>query len=145
MLTPGLENFKHYFTSMWYECSCAVVWVFFGIAFLWDWNENWPFSSPLATAEFSRFAGILSASLSQHHLLGFNIAQLRFHNLHYLCSLWCFLRPTWLHIPGCLALGEWSHHRDYLGCENTSDTPPKYKNLYVSQNKSCISFLICIW
>ena len=25
------------------ECSCAVVWAFFGIAFLWDWNENWPF------------------------------------------------------------------------------------------------------
>ena len=26
--------------------------------------------------------------------------------------------PTWLHIPGCLALGEWSHHRDYLGRED---------------------------
>ena len=24
------------------ECNCAVVWAFFGIAFLWDWNENWP-------------------------------------------------------------------------------------------------------
>ena len=22
------------------ECSCAVVWAFFGIAFLWDWNET---------------------------------------------------------------------------------------------------------
>ena len=30
-------------TSMWDECNCAVVWAFFGIAFLWDWNENWPF------------------------------------------------------------------------------------------------------
>ena len=28
---------------MWDECSCVVVWAFFGIAFLWDWNENWPF------------------------------------------------------------------------------------------------------
>ena len=28
-----------------------------------------------------------------------------------------FLRPTWLHIPRYLALGEWSHHRDYLGRE----------------------------
>ena len=35
-----------------------------------------------------------------------------------LLSLWCFLRPTWLHIPGCLALDEWSHHRDYLGHED---------------------------
>ena len=25
------------------ECNCAVVWTFFGIAFLWDWNENWRF------------------------------------------------------------------------------------------------------
>ena len=33
----------------------------------------------MATAEFSKFAGILSATLSQHHLLGFEIAQLEFH------------------------------------------------------------------
>ena len=43
LLKPGLENFEHYFISMWDECNCAVVWAFFGIAFLWDWNENWPF------------------------------------------------------------------------------------------------------
>ena len=36
LLKPGLDNFEHYFTSMWDECSCAVVWAFFGIAFLWD-------------------------------------------------------------------------------------------------------------
>ena len=29
--------------------------------------------SPVTTAEFSQFAGILSAALSQHHLLGFEI------------------------------------------------------------------------
>ena len=40
LLKPGLENFKHYFISMRDECSCAVVCVFFGTAFLWDWNEN---------------------------------------------------------------------------------------------------------
>ena len=43
LLKPGLENFEYYFTSMWDECNCVVVWVFFGIAFLKDWNENWPF------------------------------------------------------------------------------------------------------
>ena len=42
-LKPGLENFEHYFTSMWDECNCAVVWAFFDIAFFRDWNENWPF------------------------------------------------------------------------------------------------------
>ena len=30
-------------TRVWDECNCAVVWAFLGIAFLWDWNENWPF------------------------------------------------------------------------------------------------------
>ena len=42
LLKPGLENFEHYFASVWDESNCAVVWTFFGIAFLWDWNENWP-------------------------------------------------------------------------------------------------------
>ena len=35
------------------------------------------FSSLVATAEFCKFAGILSAALSQHDLLGFEIAQLQ--------------------------------------------------------------------
>ena len=43
LLKPSLENFQHYFASMWDECNCAVVWTFFGIAFLSDWNENWFF------------------------------------------------------------------------------------------------------
>ena len=42
LLKPGLEYFEHYFANVWDECNCAVVWTFFGIAFLWDWNENWP-------------------------------------------------------------------------------------------------------
>ena len=40
LLKPGLENFKHYFTSVRDECNCVVVGAFFGIAFLRDWNEN---------------------------------------------------------------------------------------------------------
>ena len=43
LLKPGLENHEHYFTRVWDECNCLVVWAFFGIAFLWDWNENWHF------------------------------------------------------------------------------------------------------
>ena len=43
LLKTGLENFEHYFTSVCNECNCVVVWTFFGIAFLCDWNENWPF------------------------------------------------------------------------------------------------------
>ena len=43
LLKPSLENFEHYFASVWDDCNYAVVWTFFGIAFLWDWNEDWPF------------------------------------------------------------------------------------------------------
>ena len=43
LLKPGLESSEHYFTSVWDDYNCVVVWAFFGIAFLWDWNENWPF------------------------------------------------------------------------------------------------------
>ena len=46
LLKPGLQNFEHYFTSVWDECNYVVAWAFFGIAFLWDWNENWPFPVP---------------------------------------------------------------------------------------------------
>ena len=33
LLKPSLENFEHYFTSMWDERNCAVVWAFFGMPF----------------------------------------------------------------------------------------------------------------
>ena len=56
LLKPALENFEHYFAGVWDECYCAVNWTFF-----------------VTIAEFSKFAGILSAALSQHHLLGFEM------------------------------------------------------------------------
>ena len=43
LLKPGLENFENYFAGVWDECNCVVVWAFFGITFLWDWKETWPF------------------------------------------------------------------------------------------------------
>ena len=68
LLKPDLENVENYFASLWDECNCVVVWTFLDIAFLWDWKWKLTFSSPVATAEFSKFASILSAALSQHHL-----------------------------------------------------------------------------
>ena len=43
LLKPCVEDFEHYFASVWDEYNCVLVWAFCGIAFLWDWNENWPF------------------------------------------------------------------------------------------------------
>ena len=43
MLKPSLKDFVHNLASMWNKCDNMVVWTLFGIAFLWNWNENWPF------------------------------------------------------------------------------------------------------
>ena len=65
LLKSHLKHLEHCFAhfSMWNEYNCVVVWTFFGIALLWDWEWKLTFSSPVATAEFSKFAGILSAAL----------------------------------------------------------------------------------
>ena len=46
--------------SVWDEYNCAVVWTFFGIAFLWDWNEYWPFPVLWPLLSFSKFVDMLS-------------------------------------------------------------------------------------
>ena len=81
LLKPGLENFEHYFTSVrWVQLcgSLSILWDCLSLGLEWKLT----FSSPVATAEFSKFAGLLSATLSQHHLSGFEIAQLEFHHIH---------------------------------------------------------------
>ena len=59
LLKAGLENFEHYFASVWDECNCVVVWTFFSLGLEWKLT----FSKPVATAEFSKFADMLSAAL----------------------------------------------------------------------------------
>ena len=58
--------------------SLNILWHLLSLGLEWKLT----FSSPVATAEYSKFAGILSAEHSQHQLLGFEIAQLEFHYLH---------------------------------------------------------------
>ena len=43
LLEFNLKDFEHYLASMWNECNSVVVWTFFNIVLLWDWNENWSF------------------------------------------------------------------------------------------------------
>ena len=68
LLKPGLENCEHYFTSMWDECNCVVVWAFFWHCLSLGLEWKLTFSSLVATSRFSKFAGILNVALSQHHL-----------------------------------------------------------------------------
>ena len=109
LLKPGLENFEHYFTSMWDEWNCVVVWAFFGngmktdlfqsCGYCWVFQICWLIECSTFTASSFRIwnssTGIPSPPLALF-----------------------VVRPTWLHIPGCLVLTEWSYHHDYLGCED---------------------------
>ena len=99
LLKPGLEDFEHYFASMWDECNCVVLLTFFGITFgfgmktdlfqscgyCWVFQICWHIECSTFTASSFRIwnssGGIPSPPLG------------------------LFLRPTWLHIPLCLALG----------------------------------------
>ena len=67
--------------GMWNEHNCMVVWTFFNLPFFGIVMKT-DFSSSVATAKFSKHADMLSVVLLQHHLLGFEIAQLELHHLH---------------------------------------------------------------
>ena len=70
LLKPGFENFENYFTSVWDDCNCVVVWAFFGIAFLWDWNEDchFPVLWPLLS-----FPNLLAYWVQHFHSIIFRI------------------------------------------------------------------------
>ena len=113
---------------MWNECNCAIVWAFFGIAkkadlfqscgHCWVFHICWHVEcSTLKASSFRIWKS--STGIPSPPLALFVV---------------CFLRPTWLCIPGCLALCEWSHHRGYLGHEDFF--------LYSSSVYSCHLFLL---
>ena len=81
LLKPGLENFEHSFASVWDGCNCVVVWTFFGIALLWDWNENWLF---LVLWPLLSFLNLLPYWLQHFLTIIFRIwnSSTEFHQLH---------------------------------------------------------------
>ena len=62
LLKPGLENFEHYKCVRWVQLcsSLSILWHCLSLGL----ERKLTFSSPVATAEFSKFADILSAELS---------------------------------------------------------------------------------
>ena len=62
----------------WLCDSLSILWHCLSLGLEWKMTV----SSSVTTAEFSKFAGILSVALSQHHLSGFEIAQLKSHHLY---------------------------------------------------------------
>ena len=114
LLKPGLENFEHYFTSVWDEwmqlCSSLNI-------FLWGWNENWvlfqscghcwvfqicwKIECSTCTASSSRIwnssTGIPSSPLALFVVM---------------------LPKAHLTSHSRMSGSRWSHHHDYLGCED---------------------------
>ena len=117
LLKLGLENFEHFFARMWDEGNCVLVWSYFGIAFLWEWNEDWFFQS---CGHCWVFQICWHTECSTFTASSFRIwnSSTGIPSPPLALLKWCFLRPTWLHIPGCLALGESSHSHVYLGRED---------------------------
>ena len=66
LLKPSLKkDFDPNLMSMWNESNCLMVWTFFGTILSLSLGLEWKltFSSPVATAEFSKFTNIMSAAL----------------------------------------------------------------------------------
>ena len=114
LLKPRLENSEHYFTGVWDECNCAVVWASFALPFFQIGMKTDLFQSCGHCWVFQISLHIECRTLTA---LSFRIcnSSAGIPSPPLACSWWCFLRPTLLRIPGRLALGEWSHHGGCLG------------------------------
>ena len=105
LLKPGLDNFEHYLLA----CGSSSI--------LWDWNEYWPFPVLWPLLSFPNLLHIECSTFTApssriwNSSTGFPSPPL---------ALFAVTPPE-AHLPwhsGCLALGEWSHDRGYLGHED---------------------------
>ena len=110
LLKSGLENFEHYFTSMWDECSCAVVLelqlqpnklIGICIKCLLDWarldwtaSEHWFSNLSLEQAKrdrlsqlnYSQQCAVVLFLPKQEHIFPFQISPVR-NGLHINCNI----------------------------------------------------------
>ena len=113
----NLKDFEPNLASIWNERNCTLVWRFFSIALFgiglktglfqscgqcWRFQICWHMECSTLTGSSFKIlntsAGILSPPLA--------------------LFLEMLPKASWLHISGCLDLGEWSHHCGYLGHED---------------------------
>ena len=113
LLKPGLGNFEHYFSCMWDECNCAVVWTFFGIAFLCDWNENWPFPVPWPLLSFPNLLAYWAHTFTASSFRIWNNSD-GIPSPPLALFFVMFPKACLTYAARCLALGEWPHHRGYV-------------------------------
>ena len=99
LLKPGLENFEYYFASVWDECNCVLVWTFFGIAFLCDWNESWPFPFLRPLLSFPNLLAYLVQHF--HSIIFYGLKELSWNSItsisSHLSSVFCIDRQILYH------------------------------------------------
>ena len=110
--TSGSSQFTYCWSLTWRILSITLLaWemsAFFGISFLWDWNENWPFSVPWPLLSFPNLKGSCHLKKSTLRFVGVVIRPTRASDMIGLNSLQAvtesfpsdkspFLTPTALH------------------------------------------------
>ena len=109
LLKPRLKGFEHNLTSMGNEYNCAVVLNILSHSPYLGLEWKLTFSSPVATAEFSKFPDLIEWSTliaSSYRILN-SSAEIPSPPLALLVVM--LPKAHLLHTPGCLALGEWPH------------------------------------
>ena len=81
LLKPSLKDLEHYLASMWNEHNCVIVWTFFGIALLWDWNEHWSFPVLWSLLSFPNLLAYWVQHFNSIIFWELKLAQLEFHHL----------------------------------------------------------------
>ena len=114
LLKPGLENFEHYFTSVWDECNYAVVWAFFGIGrktdlfqscgHCWVFHICWHISCSTFTALSFRIWN--SSTRIPSPPLALFVVMLSKAHLTSHSRMWVITPSRWVIIPSWLS-GSW--------------------------------------
>ena len=117
LLKAGLENSEHYFTSVWDECNCVLVGHSLALPFLgigmktdlfqscghcWVFQICWHIECSTFTASSFRIWNSSTGIPSPPQTLFRVMLSKAYFTSH----------------SGCLALGEWPHHHEYLGLED---------------------------
>ena len=113
LLKPSLEDFEHYFASMWNECNCAVVWTFLALPFFGIGMKTDLFQSCGHCWVFQICWHIVCSTFTAAYFRVWNSSA----GIPPPLALFIVMLPK-AHLtsrPGCLALGQWSHHHGYLG------------------------------
>ena len=151
LLKPGMEDFEHYFSSLWNGYNCVVVWVYFGIAFPWDWNENWPFPALWPLLSFPNLLAYWVQYVYVDYMSVLTIYDCIVHGIKESGQDWATFTSLfsllWLEFPllSCpipqraLLLPFGDHDPERASPSRTPDSPTENNLQCLLQNKVCMS------